>query len=194
MEKPDLNRMWETFIRIGLANQVPVARVIHMIRFNVYPMISDLRDKKIIDWHFFLIHNWRTGVPTTPDDKNLYFHIRFTVNKDIEVKNEKDVDNLLPNYCVMTRKIKRKRVENIHMSKTEDMDKSLFRNEKIEEAWKIMGEQSEWVMNMLNIHKKEVEVPVKHIGQFLHYYFNMFGGFPILVKCPNCGHVFPFSF
>ena len=190
MEKPDMNRMWETFIKIGLRKETSFGRIINMIRFNIYPMIEDLKQKKIINWYHFLIHNRESGVPTTEDDNNLYFHIRFTLNKNIEVKEEKDVNGFLPNYCVLTRKRKPRRIERIS-----GIDKSLLRNEKIEEAWRIIGEQSEWLLNMLDIHKEDVEIDKypKQIAQFLHYFFNMLGGFAILVKCPNCGHVFPFS-
>ena len=168
--------MWETFIKIGLPNEVSFRRIIDMIRFKLYPMISNLRQKKIINWYHFLIHNRKSGVPTTEDDDNLYFHIRFDLKRDI---NPKD---LLPRYCVMTRK--RKPIEKIA-----GINKSLLENEEIEEAWRIIGEQSEWIMDMLNIHKKDVEIPFEQIGQFLHYYFNMIG---IGIKCPNCGHVFSF--
>ena len=161
MEKPDLNRMWETFIRIELPNEVSLGGVINIIRFKITPMISDLRQKKIINWYHFLIHG--SG---RKDDPNLYFHIRFDIKKDI-----KSLDDLhLPDYCEkdMTRKINP--IRNIA-----GIDKSLIENEEIEEVWRIIGEQSEWIMNMLNIHKENVEIPITQIIQFMHYYLNMLG-------------------
>jgi len=53
------------------------------------------------------------------------------------------------------------------------MDTSLFETEEIEEAWRILGEQSEWLLDMLNIFKKDVDIPLRYVGQFLHYYSNM---------------------
>ena len=190
MEKPDMNQMWETFIKIGLSSETSFGRIINMIRLKIHPMIGDLKQKKIINWYHFLIHNRKSGVPTTEDDDNLYFHIRFTLDKDIEVKDEEDVDSFLPNYCVMTQKRRPRRIERIS-----GIDKSLLKNEEIEEAWRIIGEQSEWLLNMLNIRKEDVEMNKypQQIAQFLHYFFNMLGGFPIYAKCPNCKHVFPLS-
>jgi len=185
MERPDLDRMWETFIKIGLPSEISIARVIHAIRFKIYPTISDLRKKKVINWYSFLIHNRKSGVPTTEDDNNLYFHIRLALKKDVKPN---DFRESLPNYYVMTRPIKR-RLESIS-----GIDKSIIRNEEIEEAWRIIGEQSEWVMNMLNIYKEEIEMSIypKQISQFLHYYFNMMA-LSISAECPKCGHIFAFQ-
>ena len=167
MQKPNLNRTWETFIKIGLPNEVPLAKFYHMIRTNVYPTISDLKQKGIIDWYCFLVHDRKSGVPTTEDDDNLYFHIRFSLKKEI---NSKD---FLPKYCVMTRKVKLEWVTDISITKTEVMDKSLFKNGEIEEAWRIIGEQSEWLFSLLDIYKEDVKITRKQILPFLHYYANM---------------------
>lgn len=170
MQKPDLNRVWETFIKIGLPQDMSLQQIISLIRSKVYPMICDLRNRKIINWYFFLIHGRGSGVPTIKEDNNAYFHIRFSLNKDIEVKNEKDVINFLPNYCVLTQKARHKRVESIL-----GIDKSLLKNEEIEEAWRIMGQQSEWIIDMLNIHKENVEILIPQIVQFMHFFLNMLG-------------------
>lgn len=177
MEKPDLNRMWETFIEIPNLVQMRetierhptednlakmVIYLCNMIRFKVHPVISDLTKKKIISWYHFLIHDRNNGVPTTKEDNNPYFHIRFDLRKDI------NPDDFLPNYCVMTRKIRRENVTSIA-----GIDKSLLKNEEIGEAWRIIGEQSNWLMDMLNIHKEKNDIPLQHVGQFLHFYANM---------------------
>ncbi len=165
VQKPDLNRMWETFIKIGL--EIRYDNLYDLIRFKIHPMISDLRQRGIIDWYCFLIHNRTSGVPTTEDDKNAYWHIRFTVSKDV---NPKD---FLPNYCCKTRKVKSEWVKDISISRIEVMDKSLFVNGKIEEAWKIIGEQSEWLLDLLDIYKEEVKITPKQVLPFLHYFANM---------------------
>ena len=84
MEKPDLNRMWETFIKIGLPTDPSTFnRVIHMIRLKMYPIISSLKKDEVINWHHFLIHGRGSGVPTTKDDDNAYFHIRFSLKRTL---------------------------------------------------------------------------------------------------------------
>ena len=166
MRKPDLDQMWETFIKIPIEdNTISLNNIYDTIRSKIYPMISRLRDDGMLDWYCFLIHNRNSGVPTSEDDDDPYCHIRIALKKDLRPK---DFRESLPNYCVMTRKIEHEWVESIS-----GIDKSLLKNDEIEEAWRIIGEQSEWVIEMLNIHKKDVEISPHQIGQFLHFYSNM---------------------
>ena len=171
MEKPDLNRMWETFIRIGLSSETSfIERVYDTIRFKAYPLIADLKQKQIINWYCFLRHDRNSGVPTTEDANNQYVNIRVALKED--AKSEVFLESL-PDYCVMTRKIERRRVEQISIGRGRMFDTSPLKSEEIEEVWRIIGEQSEWLINLLNKYKENVIIPVEHIGQFLHYYSNM---------------------
>lgn len=155
--------MWETFVKIPAEDsRIRLNIVYNIIRSKICPLISSLRDKDVIAWYCFLLHDRSSGVPTSKNDVNPYFHIRFELKKDI------DPDDFLPNYCVMTRKIRREQVESIV-----GIDKSLIKNEQIEEAWRIIGEQSEWLIDMLNIHKENVDIPYQQVAQFLHYFSNM---------------------
>lgn len=166
MQKPDLGRMWETFIKIPAEdNRIRFSLLYNNIRSNIYPMISRLKDNDMINWYCFLIHNRNSGVPTSENDNNPYFHIRFALKKDADSDK---FPNSLPNYCVMTRKIRRQRVESIA-----GINKSIIKNEEIEEVWRIIGEQSEWLLGMLNIHKEDVDIPPQQVAQFLHFYANM---------------------
>ena len=165
MEKPDLSKMWETFIKIPTDdNRMRFNVLCNHIRSKICPMISRLKDKGMINWYCFLIHDRNSGVPTSEDDKNPYFHIRFALRRDI---NPNEFLSSLPNYCVMTRHIER-RLESIT-----GINKSIIKNEEIEEAWRIIGEQSEWLLEMLNIHKEDIDIPLQQIAQFLHFYANM---------------------
>ena len=164
MQKPDLDDMWETFVKIPSEDKRVNFNVIYnMIRFKVNPVVSSLIDNGKIYWYCFLIHNRYSGVPASEDDDSAYFHIRFAVKKNVEAN---ELLTSLPDYCVMTKK--RRRIETIS-----GIDKSLLKNQEIEEAWRIIGEQSEWLLNVLNIYKEDINVPPKQIAQFLHYYANM---------------------
>lgn len=88
--------MWETFIRISPADFCDV------LRFKAKPMIFQLRDKGTIEWFCFLIHDKKSGVPTSPDDNNAYVHIRVALRENAEPN---DFLKSLPDYCVLTRKI-----------------------------------------------------------------------------------------
>lgn len=53
---------------------------------------------------------------------------------------------------------------------------SLIKNDDIAEAWRIMGEQTEWMFSMINIFKADMsfypEIYPGQTEQFLHYYHN----------------------
>jgi len=68
------------------------------------------------------------------------------------------------------------------------IDKSLLKEERIEEAWRVIGEQSEWAIDLLNTYKEDVQIPLSQIMQFLHYFFNMM---QLGVYCPNCKKLIP---
>ena len=165
MQKPDLNQMWETFIKIPTEDgRIRFSDVYNNIRSKICPMISQLKDNNVINWYCFLIHDRNSGVPTSEDDDNPYFHIRFALESSVDPN---EFLSSLPNYCVMAHRIER-RLESIS-----GIDKSIIKNEEIEEAWRIIGEQSEWLLEMLNIHKEDVYIPPQQIAQFLHFYANM---------------------
>ena len=143
----------------------------------MHPLITRLKKDGIINWYHFLIHDRSSGVPTAGDDDNQYFHIRFTLKKDVDPKD------ILPKHCVMT--------DSVHPN-LKDIDRVFLKDEDIEEAWRIIGEGSEWIMRMLGIFKEDVEVPSNQVEQFLHYYSNALGlskWARFTVKCPKCGTI-----
>jgi hypothetical protein len=66
----------------------------------------------------------------------------------------------------MTRKVEYARINSIC-----GIDANLIKNSDIAEAWRIIGEQSEWLFKMLSIFKGDV--PLQTVGQFLHFYANV---------------------
>jgi hypothetical protein len=165
MQKPDLDNMWEFFIKIPA--MVDNGLLYDMIRFKICPTISQLRNIGKIEWYSFLVHDRESGVPTTEDDKSPYLHVRVSFKSGYVIGRE-DLNKLLPDYCQKQLTQQCKDVESILGIET-----SLLKDEDIGEAWRIIGEQSEWVMKMLAIFKDNVQVPCTQIGQFLHYYSNM---------------------
>ena len=159
MKQPNFSQLYETFIRID-----PASNPIDLLRFQIRPLINRLRDERLINWYCFLIHNRESGVPTSADDRNAYFHLRF------DLKKSTNKIDFLPDYCVMTRKVDRTRIESIT-----GVDKSLLKDNQIEEAWKIIGA----VFCTIS--------PVP--SQFLHFFFNMVS---VRATCPKCGSIVPF--
>ena len=155
MKKPDLERMWKTWVRIAPKKNLTMDDLGTIIpdairnKIAIFPEL--LREGKI-EWYCFLFHDYQE------DPDNAYFHVRFT-----KVEGEKIA---LPEYC--TEPEIEKVGENIS-----GIDKSLLKNADIGEAWRIIGEQSELIIELVQIHKDTV--PIQQFIQFMHYNTNMFG-------------------
>jgi hypothetical protein len=130
-------------------------------------MISGLIEDGTIDWYCFLIHDRTSGVPTASDDNALYLHLRFALSQSA---SESKFQNSLPDCCSMTRNVGAEQVSSIA-----GLDKALLKNDDIAEAWRIIGEQSEWLLDMLMVHKEDARLFPNQVNQFLHYYSNMTG-------------------
>jgi hypothetical protein len=190
LKQPSLNKMFETFIRIGLPDAITPERVFNMIRVEVYraicqvyPTINQPEKEGIANWFSFLIHDRETGsIPVPPDDKNFYFHIRVSLSGNNQLE---DLKKSLPEYCLMTRQKKPEDVNHINIDdRGTRFDTSLLKQEKIEEVWRIIGEQSEFFLKVFNSYKENTTIPIREIWAFLHYFHNMVG---LGVKCPKCG-------
>ena len=167
MEKPDLDKLWETFIRFSW-DELSSGGQISLIRDKVDHVISVLKAKGDSGWQCFWIHDKNSGVPTSADDDYLYFHIRFDMKKHISPMD------VLPFYCVLTRKVEAEWVKAISIDdKGSPFDVSLLKDESIEEVWRIIGEQSEWLLNLLKSFKENVKIPASYLKGFLNHYTDM---------------------
>jgi hypothetical protein len=167
MQKPDLNKLWETFIRFSW-DDLSSGRHIGLMREKVAYAIDILKSKGGMSWYCFFIHDKNSGVPTSADDEYLYFHIMFELKKHVSPAD------ILPIYCVLTRKVEPKWVKAIPIdNKGAEFDVSLFKDESIEEVCRLIGEQSEWLLNLLDAFKENVNIPASYIERFLNYYTDM---------------------
>jgi hypothetical protein len=122
-------------------------------------VISILEKGKVMDWYYFLIHG-------RENDSNCYFHIVFSLREGVE---SKDFLNSLPSYCLDLKHLERGYGESIS-----GIEKTLLKDDEIEEAWRIIGRQSEWIIDVVNIHKDR-EIPTQQFMQFMHFYMNAIG-------------------
>lgn len=160
MNCPAPDHVFETFIKFD-----PEEDCLKPLREKVKPLIEELTRTQKIRWYCFLIHGRNSGVPTTPDDDAPYWHLR------LEVAPHAGADQImrsLPSYCVMTRKT-------CLGSPIGGVDNNLLKEGRTIEAWRIIGEQSEWMLRMLDIHTDTGEgLPFRRqVAQFLHYFANM---------------------
>jgi hypothetical protein len=151
------------WIKIGVqqgSDQEWFSKITKMIKTQVTHLVSVLESKKMIDWYYFLIHH-KEG-----DSLNNYFDLVFSLEEGVE---SIDFLNSLPSYCLDPKHLDRPWGESIS-----GIDKTLLKNDEIEEAWKIIGKQSEWIVDMIGIHK-DAEIPIQQFVQFMHFYTNAMG-------------------
>ncbi len=176
MEIPNPNNIWETFIQIPIVSSETLTEdkykhIVNGIRFQIQPLINSLRDNNSINWFSFLIHGKNSGVPTREDDNNLYFHLRLSFSKKLD---EKDIQDQIPKFCLIP-------LDNTRIRKTDviqkgvitGIEKEFLKSKDILFAWKIIGEASEWVLNMIDIYDDDQNIPIHQISQFLHFFRNM---------------------
>ena len=130
-----------------------------MIKSQVTEVVSILETKQMIDWYYFLIHG-KEGDPT-----NGYFDIVFSVKE--KVTSEEFV-KVLPSYCLDPEHLE-------HFGESiSGIPKEPLKNDEIEEAWRIIGEQSEWIIHLVNIYKNS-ELTIQQFIQYMHFYMNIMG-------------------
>ena len=146
--------MWRTWIKIEIVNQSPFKSFQDTIRMKIYPLLQ-LQKNGQINWFYFLFH------PKPDDPTNFYFDIVFTTDKV-------NPNSFLPEYCISTEKIN-------PLNSIYGIDVGLLKDADIGEAWKIIGEQSEFIINFVRSHKADTEIHARQIAQFMHFFMNPLG-------------------
>ena len=167
-EGPNLERMIETFIPIGVSKEAISPQFwqdyLHLLRSVVAPLVRDLRARGAIDWYCFLVHDRESGVPTSADDEKPYVHLRMSLTK---TSDEAEFIKGLPPFCRFSR-----RMSFPNPPSLDKVDIQALANGQVEEGWKILGESSEWVLKMLDAHDPGKPIPRPNVAQFLHYIGN----------------------
>ena len=61
------------------------------------------------------------------------------------------------------------------MALISNIDMEILKGEDIREAWKLIGEQSKFIINLICAHKENQEISFKQIVQFMHFFMNPLG-------------------
>jgi hypothetical protein len=171
MDTPNLQNVYETFIKIPSKKREDT---VETIKRKLLPVISEIQSH--VNWYCFLIHLRDEGVPTRKDDEYSYVHLRFSPYQSAPPK--------LPKYCIMTRKCEESSLREIFhyerdesfipdKGKVESLNPELLEDCKVETYWKIIGEISELVIDIIRLHKDTISV--SNEGILTHYFFNMMG-------------------
>ena len=156
MQKPDLNKMWKTWVKIGLINQCTLKIIQDTIRTKMQPINQLEKDGKIT-WFYFLNHQ------KNDDPLNQYFEVIFTTNGT-------DPNEFLPDGCSKPEQVKPEK-----MALIVGINIEILKGEDIREACKLIGEQSKFIINLICAHKENQTIPINQIVQFMHFFMNPLG-------------------
>jgi hypothetical protein len=179
-EAPNVERMIETFIPIEASKDASSLQVwqdyLHLLRSVVAPLVRDLTQKGAIDWYCFLVHDRRSGVPSSADDEKPYLHLRMSLTK---ASDEAEFIKGLPPFCRLTRKMVLPAPPSL-----DNVDIQSLAKGQVEKGLKVLGESSEWVLKMLDAHDPAKPIPRQNVSQFLHYIGNQLLVTTVQIRMP----------
>jgi hypothetical protein len=160
MQKPDLDRLWriKIYLKLPASRQALFREAIKGIASQVTPLVSVLEKQHLIDWYYFLIHG---------DPESLYFDVVVSLRTSVTEETLKNSLKQLA-YCSTP-----ERLHNFGKS-ISDIATTQLINDDILEAWKLIGEQSKWVINLVNAHKDSA-LTIGQFKQFMHFFTNSAG-------------------
>lgn len=167
MDLPDLANIVETFVRIGLPQTaIPCARHLDLLREDVSPLLRRLTTEGRVRWYCFLIHDFHNGVPVSSEDRDLFWHLRLEPGPGVSCDS---LIESLPVWCEPTQL-----ADPIVLRGITGPDVDRLRRGSAE-AWRLLGEQSEWLLDLLDAYKDEVRMAevARDVQQYLHYFANM---------------------
>ena len=131
--------------------------VLQCLRDEVLPLVRRLEREGALAWYSFLVHGYASGVPTVPDDRRNFVHLRFVARSGVAPQ--------LPAGWLFTRQqALSTEIAGIRTSALAD----------VEAVWRLIGAQSEWVLALIEQHKDaDVLDLLRNTRQFLHFFVNM---------------------
>lgn len=150
MKKPRFP-VHDIFIKLCTPEEHSLDRCIAALRSQIDPLILHLEKEQLIEWYFFLIHNRKSGgIPTSPNDRNLYYHLRFRLRDKVSCERLLKATEEILGFTPLWRTTNKPAISG-------RIEKAKLKNEEFEEAWKIMGEQSEWILHMIRAHNRSID-------------------------------------
>lgn len=157
MQLPNLSRIVDTYVPVS-ANDLPA--YLKQLRQDILPHIRKLQADGHLRWFSFLVHKAGQLAGRVPTDARMYIHLRLDPASCLEIKA---FIKLLPAHFLKPRQV-------APLSSISGLDGSILPDDNWVHAWKILGEASEWVLGLLEAHKKEPSL--EQIVQFLHFITN----------------------
>lgn len=176
MNKPTLDRTFETFVYIGDVEAERAGRHIHLLRTVVGPELRRLERTGLIDWYLSLIHNIDScEVPRQRPDTgkdwqktDRFLHVRMS---PYPAGGDKAL-GLDPAYFFGTKIIEPGNLTGLWNEYPLQMSSG-----DVLDAWQRMGHQSEWVLDQISMYPAAAH-PARvaaALAQDLHYPANLAG-------------------
>lgn len=169
MKVPNLNRIVETDIPVKSLGQDDY---LAQVRSDVLPHIRKLQTAGHLEWFSFLIHPASQVAGRDRNDKTPVFHLRLEPTSGLGIN---EFIQLLPAHF--------RDPHPVNLAEISELDCSLLLDGDWAQAWRVVGESSEWVLCLVETHKNNI--PPKQSVKFLHYITNALGLFHQCVYAPN---------
>ena len=124
--------------------------------------IRKLKSSGYIEWYSFLLHHTKHITGLNSENNNPIFHIRLEPSSDFTVEQLID---LLPAHFLDPHPVTLEEISGVN--------NNLLNGTDWAEAWRILGESSEWVLNLLETHVGAI--PPQQSIQFMHFITNPLG-------------------
>lgn len=165
---PNTARVIETFVPVPMdprATSLDVWQTyLTLLRREVSPLVRRLQETGLVSWYSFVAHApGESDTPTGPDDTGLDVHLRLEMATNVD-KGQLVAE--LPAFCKKTRSM-----PGPHPHAISGISHPM-RDGDISHAWGLLGQSSEWVLNVLDAHPAGQPIPPEHIAQLLHFVGN----------------------
>jgi hypothetical protein len=145
---------WEAFLPLEAEGSDWARALFLCTKDEVAPLVRRLRGDGL-QWFSFLVHVFGTGlVPTTPDDKTPYLHLRLVFD------HARDVE--LPPRWIWLRR-----------TTFGDPVPATWLRGGAPQAWALIARQAEWLVELVESLSDEDGKGCLRVAQFLHYAANM---------------------
>src|SRR5579859_1223395 len=168
MSPPDLDRLFETFVRIGPCTTATFdsGHHIHVLRRSIVPVIKELRSLHVADWISLMIHDDRTFRIGNPPRGDALWHLRLSLHPSATAAT---LAQTLPAVFESTRPVPRASVAAIP-----GLDTSLQKSQSILGRWLRLGKYTEWLIEVLDDYREDADpaAVARDLRQFAHLIVN----------------------
>jgi hypothetical protein len=154
MNVPNLDRIVETYVPVTPGSEVLVLRSI------VLPSIRELQELGQLRWFAFLLHPLSQVAGHGAQEEDLVIHLRLEPSDGADL--ESFVEHLPQTF-----------LEPRHIAPLGNMagvQQEQLRNADWAQAWRMLGESSEWVLSLVETHNDALQLP--QAVQFIHFITN----------------------